>query len=148
MATFLNQFALRCPQCKSTGDIDVVAMISIRLVKDGSDADASRDGSHNWDSNSAANCGCGFRGQVSDFHTHQCQNCLKIVSFGDLKAVKDYHERVAEGENEPSGECPDCGALCQRLEDSEELMQDTPGEEESDDHDDGGVETVAREEDL
>lgn len=44
---------------------------------------------------------------------HQCQNCRKTFTSDQLREdIPHYHERVAEGEEEPSGECPDCGALC------------------------------------
>lgn len=46
---------------------------------------------------------------------HQCQNCQKIWLDHDLRNAKNLHERdmPVPGERMPSGECPDCGALCQ-----------------------------------
>jgi hypothetical protein len=43
----------------------------------------------------------------------QCQNCYGV--FPDSRLVlpiKDLAKRVAAGEPTPSGECPECGALC------------------------------------
>ena len=45
-----------------------------------------------------------------------CQNCNRIWLGVSLKPIKDLQERVDPGEPIPSGECPNCGALCQLLE--------------------------------
>ena len=49
----------------------------------------------------------------SGFKT-RCQNCGEVYREGDLEDIRHYSERVAEGEEEPVGQCPaaDCGALC------------------------------------
>jgi hypothetical protein len=49
----------------------------------------------------------------SGFQT-RCENCQVLYREGDLDDIRHYHERVAEGEEEPVGQCPaaDCGALC------------------------------------
>ena len=44
--------------------------------------------------------------------SHECANCGGTWEDGDLKAIKDYFERVEPGGTVPSGECPECGALC------------------------------------
>ena len=41
-----------------------------------------------------------------------CQNCRARWPSQDLLPVQDIFQRVAPGEPMPSGECPDCGALC------------------------------------
>jgi len=64
---FQNQFAMRCPKCKGTGRIDVQALVYLRLVRDGTDADLSQNGDHEWGVESAASCACGFHGKVYDF---------------------------------------------------------------------------------
>lgn len=46
---------------------------------------------------------------------HQCQNCERTFTADQLREIQDFHERVAPGEEVPSGECPDCGALCHEL---------------------------------
>jgi hypothetical protein len=45
----------------------------------------------------------------------RCQNCRRIWNPDELKHIKDIFERVDPGEPMPSGECPDCGALCEPL---------------------------------
>jgi len=44
-----------------------------------------------------------------------CQNCGKEWDNGQLNPIQDIHQRVEPGEPMPSGECPDCGALCQLI---------------------------------
>lgn len=45
---------------------------------------------------------------------HECQNCGMAHDIEDLVLpIPNYDQRVSEGEPEPSGECPSCGALCQ-----------------------------------
>lgn len=131
MPKFDNQFCLRCPKCKESDKIEIQALVYVRLTPDGTDADISINGDHEWDGSSDANCaGCGYSGVVHDFKTYQCQNCLAIHNFDALrKEIPHYSERVAEDEAVPTGECPDCGALCQLVEDPDELMEDGPGEE-------------------
>src|SRR3990167_2422848 len=46
----------------------------------------------------------------------ECQNCGKAWNVDDLLPIRDIYERVAAGEPMPAGECPDCGALCQPVE--------------------------------
>lgn len=43
----------------------------------------------------------------------ECQDCGKTWSEDQLNPIKDIEQRVASGEPMPSGECPECGALCQ-----------------------------------
>ena len=63
-----NQFQMRCPKCKSADQIDIEAIVWVRLTEDGTDADASNDGGHTWDDGSAATCAaCGCSGTVFDF---------------------------------------------------------------------------------
>jgi len=42
----------------------------------------------------------------------ECQNCGGIYPQSQLKEVEHIEERVGAGEEMPSGECPDCGAVC------------------------------------
>jgi hypothetical protein len=42
----------------------------------------------------------------------ECQNCRLTWKDDELKEIKDLSERVAPGKPMPSGECPECGALC------------------------------------
>lgn len=42
----------------------------------------------------------------------KCQNCGLVLDEDDLKEIRHLSERVAPGEEMPSGECPQCGAVC------------------------------------
>jgi len=44
--------------------------------------------------------------------TSRCENCEKVWQDSQLSAIEDVHERVAPGEPMPSGQCPECGAVC------------------------------------
>ena len=98
------------------------ARVYLRLVPNGTDADASQSGDHEWGAESAASCACGFHGKVSDFKTSQCRNCLKIWNAGEMmNGITKTIERAAAGDSEHTGECPECGDLCHQLQDSEEI---------------------------
>lgn len=43
----------------------------------------------------------------------RCQNCDTCHPESRLLPIEDLAQRVEPGEPMPSGECPDCGALCQ-----------------------------------
>jgi hypothetical protein len=63
-----NLFDMRCPKCRDTERIDIQARLWIRVTEDGTDADASKNGDHEWTPNSPALCGaCGHCGTVRDF---------------------------------------------------------------------------------
>jgi hypothetical protein len=47
-----------------------------------------------------------------DSSSHECDNCGGTWEEDDLHPIKDYFERVEPGGTVPSGECPECGALC------------------------------------
>lgn len=60
-----------------------------------------------------------FNATADDFEPlplHKCDNCGLISAEDQLDMVRDYHERVDAGGVAPSGECPDCGALCYPVE--------------------------------
>jgi hypothetical protein len=65
MTDFLD---MRCPNCGDERFIDIEATVRVRVCCDGTDADASTDGTHAFDADSLAFCGrCGFRGTVRKF---------------------------------------------------------------------------------
>ena len=65
MSNFLD---LRCPNCGDTDSIDILAALWVRVTPDGTDADASACGDHEWCDQSAASCDtCGHRGHLQDF---------------------------------------------------------------------------------
>lgn len=43
---------------------------------------------------------------------HKCGNCDARVKAKDLLDIEDIGQRLTAGDMVPSGECPDCGALC------------------------------------
>lgn len=49
---------------------------------------------------------------------HYCANCTKRWTMEELKPVEDLHQRVEPGGVMPSGECPDCHALCYPIHDA------------------------------
>ncbi len=46
---------------------------------------------------------------------HECANCGEDYPASALNTIQDYFERVEPGGLVPSGECPNCGALCYPL---------------------------------
>jgi hypothetical protein len=59
---------MRCPKCGRDDKIDIAASVWIRLVSEGTDADQSHDGSHEWDDGSAAKCAaCDYADKVATF---------------------------------------------------------------------------------
>ena len=65
MTNFLD---LRCPKCGDETTIDIEATVWVRVCCDGTDADASGDGTHTFDADNPALCGrCGFHGIVREF---------------------------------------------------------------------------------
>lgn len=51
---------------------------------------------------------------MTDEVKHACQNCDWTGAASALAPIKDIFQRVAPGEPMPSGECPECGALCRQ----------------------------------
>lgn len=45
----------------------------------------------------------------------RCLNCEKVHTEETLEEISDLSMRVAPGEPSPSGQCPDCGALCHQI---------------------------------
>lgn len=64
-----NCFGYTCPQCDSGDSIDIEATVSVRLTPDGTNADASRNGDHEWNDTSLASCGCGWTGEVCQLNS-------------------------------------------------------------------------------
>src|SRR5271156_6824036 len=66
--TMSNFLEMRCPKCSDENSLDIAATVWIRVCEDGTDADASRDGSHDYEPHSPALCGaCGHCGTVRQF---------------------------------------------------------------------------------
>lgn len=43
---------------------------------------------------------------------NECDNCGAVLQDEELAEILDYFERVEPGGTVPSGECPNCHALC------------------------------------
>ncbi len=70
--TVLEAWSMRCPGCGDDSHIDIVARVTVRLVANGTDADESDDGSHEWDSDSQATCtACGYCATVTYFEVEK-----------------------------------------------------------------------------
>lgn len=64
----MNMFDMVCPKCGDSDHIDVLAKIWVRLTSDGTDADESGIGDHEWDDDSEAMCfACNHSGTVREF---------------------------------------------------------------------------------
>jgi len=62
-----NTFGLTCPQCRDGGRIDICATVWVRLTPDGTDADESGNGDHEWEGRSLATCSnCDWEGTVNE----------------------------------------------------------------------------------
>ena len=113
-----NCFAMACPRCGNSTTIYVNAMTTVRLTTEGTVDYAD----HEWDDSSFACCyDCHYEGEAGHFRLHQCGDCLQLWHYRRLKEIKHNYR---EGEEEPSGQCPDCGALCHEITDTEEIEED------------------------
>jgi hypothetical protein len=63
-----NVFDMRCPNCGADDCIDIQARLWVRVTAEGTDADASENGDHEWTQDSPAHCtACGYCRRVRDF---------------------------------------------------------------------------------
>jgi ribosomal protein S27E len=63
-----NFFDMRCPQCGDEDHIDIHAAVWLRVCDNGTDADASENGDHEFTPDSPALCAaCGHCGTVREF---------------------------------------------------------------------------------
>lgn len=53
---------------------------------------------------------------VAGAELSECQNCGMRWAEDDLRVVRHLTMRVLPGEPMPSGECPECGAVCHPVE--------------------------------
>ncbi len=66
--------------------------------------------------------------KLADSGRHRCDNCSKVWDADELKDFCDIMQRLDPGGTVPSGECPECHALCYPVEPEEE--KDVWGESE------------------
>jgi hypothetical protein len=65
MSNFLD---IRCPACGNTDQLDVQAHVWLRITADGTDADASGIGDHEYTPDSFTVCGAyGHTGELEEF---------------------------------------------------------------------------------
>jgi hypothetical protein len=63
-----NRFGYRCPKCGSPAQIEIDALVPVRLTSTGTEGDASNCGPDDWtDENGAGRSACGYSGTVKDF---------------------------------------------------------------------------------
>jgi len=63
-----NTYGMACPKCRSSNQIDVAAVVWVRLCRDGTDVFEAANGDQEWTKTSAAYCaGCGQTGTVASF---------------------------------------------------------------------------------
>ena len=114
-----NCFDMQCPKCGESDRIDVYTRIWVRLTKDGTDADASEDGTHEWDDADRADCiACGHSGKVFTFRVENqeerghrnnpdyCAKCNGVCQFDsdgnpkpqDSKAIEVLKEFIRDVE--------------------------------------------------
>ena len=60
-----NDFAMKCPACGASGQIDICAAVWVRLCPDGTDVTQAVNGDHEWESTSLVTCNsCGHSATV------------------------------------------------------------------------------------
>jgi len=63
-----NMFEMKCPKCGCEDQIDIQAAIWVRVTSDGTDADASGCGDHEYTPDSPTSCAaCDYKGRAKDF---------------------------------------------------------------------------------
>jgi hypothetical protein len=63
-----NFLGIRCPRCGDEDRIDIESTIWLRVCEDGTDADASFNGDHEYTPRSLTHCAaCGHTARLSEF---------------------------------------------------------------------------------
>lgn len=64
----VNFLAIHCLKCQRADRIDIAATVWLRATPEGTDADQSSDGSHDYEPGSTARCAaCGYTGRLDSF---------------------------------------------------------------------------------
>lgn len=62
-----NAFDMACPNCGDTTNLDIQALIWVRVTADGTDPDEARLHDHDWEDKSECYCdACDWAGKVRD----------------------------------------------------------------------------------
>jgi hypothetical protein len=85
-----------CPACKDDTQLDITANVNVRLRVNGTDADESEDGDHEWNDESACSCGsCGWSGTVAEAeaaYEEECETCELPTDVCACADAADYDE--------------------------------------------------------
>lgn len=90
---------MACPACGEDESLDVTVTLHVRLTADGTDADASGDGSHEWDEDSECSChACGWGGKAwqANIDNHVKVQTYTVIIGAD---VRGYHEMSVEAKS-------------------------------------------------
>ncbi len=72
MSNFLD---IRCPECGDQDRLDILAEVWLRVTEDGTDADASSDGHHDYTPKNLTHCNaCGHTARLSEFDPEETQS--------------------------------------------------------------------------
>jgi len=64
----ITAWNMTCPECGDDDQIDIAAIVHVRLCINGTDVTEAENGDHHWDDNSEAKCcACGHVGTVAEF---------------------------------------------------------------------------------
>lgn len=90
-----------CPKCEEHTSIDILAEVWVRLTEEGTDADASGDGSHIWgEDNRARCCDCDYQGFVRDFQRqtegHSAEVTAALLEALEAQAMADADREASE----------------------------------------------------
>jgi hypothetical protein len=70
-----KEWNMRCPQCCSDEHIEIQASAWVKLTPEGTDCFDVQDGSHEWSSETPAQCvGCDYAGTVGDFEIDEVKS--------------------------------------------------------------------------
>jgi hypothetical protein len=74
-----NRFNYRCPKCGSPDEIEIIALVSVRLTSTGTEGDASNCTPEDWTDFNGAGCNaCGYDGTVADFDRNPAKYSLNF----------------------------------------------------------------------
>lgn len=97
MAHAKNAFDYFCPECYRSDRIDIAATVWVRLTRDGSDADATCNGDHEWTDDSAALCAaCAWEGKVYELIDGEVPDYV-VIEY-DPDGPSPYKRKIHEAD--------------------------------------------------